>query len=246
MTMFYGNFDSATRASSVSLPGELTGDSGRALMAAKPLYRAFAEEGEFFLVTYAVPVRDGKPDSFSCHACAPILGVAVFTRKPTGWILTQSNRTVTNAGVYGKPPSKVKLIRIGPNHHAVQVEDTDDGGQRTTVLLVLVPWHDTVTLALERIMADDDKGMCDPKGLPCYSNHRSLKMLSSPASNYYDLELSLTGTDLPASENPRVWAARKVAGVEVLRFNSGTYEQLSRSGDLTTVDRVVARREHRP
>jgi hypothetical protein len=244
MKLFYGNFDRQKQTSTVTFSHP---DSVRVFgeqMLVRPLFHASigdeAHQG-FVLLTYAVPQRD---EQYYCHACAPTLGMAVFEVRGSEWTLTASNRAVTDAGGYGKPPSKVKLTRIGPNHDAVQVEDTDQGGQRTTVLLILAPWHDTVTVALERIIGDDDKGMCEPKGLPCYSNNRSLKFLSNPTSDYNDVELTLTGTDLPASENPKVRAARKVAGVEHLRFESGKYEQVSRSGDLTTVDRVVAQREH--
>jgi len=70
-----------------------------------------------------------------------------------------------------------------------------------------------------------------------------MTFVRNPNADYDDIELRLMGTDLPASDNPRVWISRKVSGVEVLKFENGKYIQTSRSGDLTYVDRRVAKRE---
>jgi hypothetical protein len=244
MAMFYGNFDPEGQTSTVTFSST---DSVRTYgepMAVRPLFHTFNGVGiaqSFVLVTYAVPQRDEK---YYCHACAPTLGMAVFTKKGSTWILTSSNRAVTDAGGFGKPPENVELVEIGKNRYAIQIKDIGDGGgERTTVLLVLVPWNNTANLALERIIADDDSGMCGPRGLPCYSNHRTVTFSRNPKADYFDLELMLTGTDLPVSDTARVRSARKVSGVEVLKFENGKYQQVSRSGDLTTIDRVVAERE---
>jgi hypothetical protein len=243
MTMFYGNFDPDRQTSTVTFsttdPVRVHGEP----MTVRPLFHTVGsceDAQSFVLVTYAVPKRD---EEYYCHACAPTLGMAVFARKGSTWTLTASNRAVTDAGKFGKPPKSVELIEIGTSRQAVQIKDTGEGGETTTVLLILVPWNDTVNLALERIIGDDDQGMCDPKSLPCYSNHRIVALLRNPNGEYSDIELRLTGTDLPASDSPGVRRARKVSGVEILKFENGKYRQVSRSGNLTTVDRVVAERE---
>jgi hypothetical protein len=67
--------------------------------------------------------------------------------------------------------------------------------------------------------------------------------LRNADADYYDLELKLTGTDLPASQTTPINRARKVSGVEILRLEKGKYVQISRQGDLTTVDRAVQGQE---
>jgi hypothetical protein len=243
MTMFYGNFDPDRQTSTVTFSSTDSVRIHGEPMTVRPLFHMLSSDANpqsFILVTYAVPKRD---EEYYCHACAPTLGMAVFTKKGSNWTLTASNRAVTDAGGFGKPPKSVELVEIGTNHRAVQIKDTDEGGETTTVLLILAPWNDTVNLALERIIGDDNEGMCDPKGLPCYSNHRTVAFSRNPNADYFDLELRLTGTDLPASNRPRKWIARNVAGLEVLKLENGKYQQVSRSGDLTTVDRVAAERE---
>lgn len=76
-----------------------------------------------------------------------------------------------------------------------------------------------------------------------YAVQRKISFLRNRESNYFDLELALSGTNLPDSEKPRHWRARNVKGIEVLSFREGKYVQVSRSGDLTTVDQAVAERE---
>jgi hypothetical protein len=243
MSMFYGNFDPVSQTSTVAYSSADSAMHGRESMTARPLFhKLIVEPGgqRFVLLTYAVPKRDEKYD---CHACAPTLGMAVFNKKGSTWILSAANRAITNAGGYGKPPTDIELVEIGTNRYAVQIKDVDTGGESTAVILILAPWNDTVNLALERIIGDDDKGMCEPKGLPCYANHRTVNFSHNANADYFDLELKLTGTDLPISDAPRAWLARKVSGLELLKFEDGKYIQVSRSGDLTTVDRVVAGRE---
>ena len=243
MMRFYGNFDEKRQTSSVTFSETDSVRTPGEPMTVRPLFHTFSSDTNvpsFVLLTYAVPTRD---EEYYCHACAPTLGMAVFTQKDSKWILIASSRAVTDAGGFGKPPKNVELVEIGTHRHAVQIKDVDNGGATTTVLLVLVPWNGTVNLALERIIGDDDEGMCGPKGLPCYSNHRTMTFVRNPNADYDDIELRLMGTDLPASDNPRVWISRKVSGVEVLKFENGRYIQVSRSGDLTAVDHAVAQRE---
>jgi hypothetical protein len=110
------------------------------------------------------------------------------------------------------------------------------------VLQILIPWKSTVSLGLDRIIADNDLGGCDPQGLPCYENHREVKFTRGNDLEYFNLELELTGTDLTGidSASPQ---ARKVSGLETLKLENGRYVQVSRQGDLTTEDRAVAERE---
>jgi hypothetical protein len=247
MKMLYGNYDMTKQTSDASLPKEKSSfpAAGEEQVTVKPLFHAFSGDTRaqgFFLVTYAVPTNE---ESYDCHACAPTIGMAVFSQKGSKWTIDASNRAVTFAGEWGKPPTDIQLVQIGPNRQAVRIIDVGQGnGETTAVLDILIPWNGTVTLGLERIVADDDKGMCDSDGgLPCYQNRRTVKFIPNDKMEYYDLELKLSGTDLPASDAARSGPARKVNGLESLRFENGKYVQASRQGDLTYVDRAVMERE---
>jgi hypothetical protein len=244
MRLWYGNFDAQSEASTTVVSPTNYHASNRSAgqqMIVRPAFHVDYDEGstrKFAVLTYAVPTR-----SFDCHACAPTIGMAVFSITSQKWTIESSNSAATTSGGWGKPPSDIQLIQIGANRHAIQIRDADGGQGETTILLqLLTPWKDTVNLGLDRIIADDDSGACgvDGDGLPCYSNRRTMHFVRMPDAEYDNLELELTGTDLPASESAPVLIARKVSGLEVLRFEKGKYFQISRRGDITNEDRFVA------
>ena len=244
MNMFYGNYDAKAQTSVVSLPKEKSSlpAPGEEQMTVRPLFSTFNSGAQsFVLATYAVP----SGDSYDCHACAPIIGMAVFSQKGLKWTMDASNRAITIAGGWGKPPADIKLVQIGPSQYAVELMDSGGGqGETTKVLDLLIPWNSTVNLGLERIIADDDNGLCDPNGgLPCYANQRSVTFIRNEKAEFYDLQLELTGTDLTESKGTST-RARKVHGLEILKVENGRYTQVSRQGDLTAVDHVVAEREN--
>ncbi len=240
MKMLYGNYDVKTQTSVTSLPREKSSlpAHGEQQVTVGVLFKAFGVDvnpKNLVLVTFAVPTGD---ETFDCHACSPTIGMAVFSQKGPKWMMDASNRAVTFAGAWGKPPTDIKLVQIGPNRFAVKLIDVGQGGGETTaVLQVLIPWNGNVNLGLERIVADDDKGMCDSRGgLACYANRRTVTFIPKDKVEYYDLELKLTGTDLPISDAADSRRARKVNGLETLKFENGKYVQISRQGDLTYVD----------
>jgi hypothetical protein len=246
MKMFYGNYNAKTQTSVASLPREKSSfpAAGDEQMTVRTFFNAFSGDAgtqSFVLVTYAVPTTG---QTFDCHACAPTIGMAIFSQKGLKWTVDASSSAITSSGGWGKPPTDIQLVQIGPNRRAVKFIDVGGGqGQTTAVLQFLIPWNGTVTLGLERIIADDDGGACNPdQGLPCYANHRTVTFIPIDKAEYDDVELELTGTDFTGTEvtSTRV---REVRGLEILKFENGKYVQVSRQGDLTTVDRVVAERE---
>lgn len=239
MRMFYGNYDQNSQTSLASLPkdkGSLPA-AGEELMANRMFFNAFIGSPgaqSFVLVTYAVP---SSGQSFDCHACAPIIGMAVFSQKRSKWTMDASNRAVTFAGAWGTPPASIQLVQIGANRYAVQIRDVGGGqGESTAVLELLIPWNGTVNRGLMRIVSD--AYICDAEGdgLPCYSNQRTVKFIQNSKAEYYDLELEMTGTDLVGG-NGTPMQAKTVHSLETLKFENGSYVQLSRQGDVTTADR---------
>jgi hypothetical protein len=98
--------------------------------------------------------------------------------------------------------------------------------------------------ALKRAIADNDQAGCGPDvgGLPCYNNQRTLTFIPKGAE-YYDLEMKLTGTDRAPFDRGSSVSARKVSGLETLRFENGKYVQTSHEGDLTALDKLLAKPE---
>jgi len=241
MTKMYGNYDPKSRDSLIPDREATTFDwewnDGPPI--AFPLFGVVLKShgsDEFLFLTYAKP----RDQSFDCHACAPMIGMAEFTRSGQSWIITASSHAVVTSGEFGKPPSDIRAVKVGPGHVGVQIKDVGSGGGETTVVLILlIPYLRTVNLAFERIIADDDAGTCGDEGgsLPCYANRRYIAFLQGPDPEYYDLELSLAGTDL--SQGPP-YKSVHVRGLERHRMRDGKYVPLFRRGDTTSLDRYIA------
>lgn len=246
MRTFYGNYDVTTQTSITQLPKNTTSlpGPGEEQMTVRVLFHSFVGERiarNFFLVTYAVPTND---DTYQCHLCAPVIGVSVFIWSGGKWTMDASNRAVTFAGEWGKPPRHVELVQIGSHRSAVKIVDTGKGnGETTAVLDMLVPWNHTIKLGLQRTIADNDKGLCDPTGLPCYQNHRTISFTPHDDAEYFDIELKLTGTDLPLNNPTPQNRSRKVSGLEIFRFANGIYSLVSQEGDRTFFDEAAANRK---
>ena len=246
MRTFYGNYDVRRQTSITQLPKNTTSlpAPGEEQMTVRVLFHSFVGEPvarSLFLVTYAVPSND---DTYECHVCAPVIGMSVFSWSGGKWTMDASNPAVTLAGEWGKPPRHVELVQIGSHRTAVKIIDVGKGNGETTVVLdILVPWNHTVKLGLQRTVADDDKGLCDPTGLPCYQNHRTISFTPHDDAEYFDIELKLTGTDLPLNGPTPHGRSRKVSGLEIFRFDNGTYRLVSHDGDRTFFDEAVAKRK---
>lgn len=249
MRMFYGNYDVKKHTSATRLPKNKTSFPalGEEQMTVRVLFNSFLDDPgaqTFFLLTYAVPSDD---ETYYCHACAPVIGMAVFSQTGGKWTMDASNRAVTFAGEFGKPPKGIELVKIGSSHTAAKIVDVGQGnGETTSVLDILVPWNQTVNLGLQRVIADDDRGACDPTGIPCYENHRTVSFVRYDDGEYFNVELKLSGTDLPLDDSgpQNRNRNRKVSGLEVFRFDDGTYTRVSTEGDRTYLDETVAKRKN--
>ena len=246
MKMFYGNYDPVRKVSITTLPKDVTSlpGPGNEQVTVRTLFSSVIDNSDapsFVLLTYAVPSRD---ETYYCHACAPVLGMAVFSKEGRQWKMEASNRAVAFAGAFGKPPGDIQLVHIGPRPQAIRIVYTDLGnGETTSVLQLLIPWKGAVYLGLERVIADDNKGNCGPGsgGLACSANHRTLAFVHGDNVEYYDLELKLAGTDLPLPDTTPVTRARKVSGLEIFKFDHGKYVRTSTQGDITSLDDFVAK-----
>ncbi|MGC1416699.1 MAG: hypothetical protein WA817_15545 [Candidatus Acidiferrum sp.] len=245
--MFYGNFDPEKNASVTSIPRDKTSlpGPGDVQMTVKTLFSSLAgNPGQrgFVLLTYAVPSREG----YDCHACAPVIGMAVFSEEGSKWNMDATNRSVCVSGAFGNPPNDIELVQIGRRQLAAKIVDVGGGqGETTAVLQLLIPWRGKVNLGLQRVIGDDDQGGCgeDAGGLACYANHRTFAFLHNKNTEYYDLELKLAGTDLPLPDTTPISKARDVSGTEIYTLQNGKYVRTSAQGDLTSLDDFVAKQK---
>ena len=201
------------------------------------------------LLTYAVPFDpDWKPivagdQPFSCHACAPLIGAAVFTWSDMKWKIETSQSFVIRDGAGGLPPSAVRLIKIGPHRTGVELINVYEGQGTTTTSKQIIALSDSaISRALNLLVGEDNQGGCDlhqPSDEPsCYRYRKTITFRPGANADYYDIYAVLPGTDYDY-DNDTSRSVHNVSGVEIFRFSEGSYTRISRRGSVTSTEQAI-------
>jgi len=241
MATLFGNFDakSGTSHSNISqaTANRLKDQNFKsgAEIVVRPLRVLEAQEvgkQKVILLIYSVPRVEWN---FDCHACRPYIGEAVFVRDEKRWKVESSGDMITEAGGFGHPPHDFRVVQLGPRRIGLEMINSDGGQGETTILNALfVAWNGKVNEALHFFAHDDDLGGCVE--IPCYSNHRSISFVPGANSDYFDVVLALSGTDM-TDQLP--YRRKPVHGVERFAFTDGFYKSQSRTGDMTSLERSI-------
>jgi uncharacterized membrane protein len=221
MNALYGNYDSAAGTSSSTAPMsglEYTNFQAGQKVNVKAFFAAAdSSTGEVFLATFAVPAEG----EFDCHACAPLIGAAVFEKSGTSWKMEASEKPDIIFGQYGNPAT-AQLFQVGPSHSGIQLSDTDGGqGVADSHVIFLVSWNGGFSQAYSGIVASNNSDYCGAQaGSPCYAYHSDLKFVKGDDPDYYDLTIETSGTNLPTSGTGGI---ENMSGVQHLRLVDGKY-----------------------
>ncbi|MGB7548553.1 MAG: hypothetical protein WBM14_12445, partial [Terracidiphilus sp.] len=199
------------------------------------LMTAEMKEGEgekLYLVASAKPAK--APLGFDCHACQPVIGVAVFASQDQHWVLESANAAIGTYGGWGGPPS-VDLIEVGPGRHGIILSDTDSGqGFTSSFKTLLMPVGKTVSQVWRICDERDDAGAYDPSDKwsiqVLYRSSVGIRLFAGGADGsdpgaYYDIEAISRGTDLANGTQrlkPENWT-------EIYRFDGHQYKLLKRT-----------------
>jgi len=124
LELIYGSYDSQkkyskwkiTKEDIQSLPSQdrSTGIQPGIVYTAVNFAKPFTQAGvaRFFVITETVPAH------YDCHACAPIIGGATFSKQGDAWQLDTLTKEVSTMGSWGSAPEG-KLIKIGPERYGV-------------------------------------------------------------------------------------------------------------------------------
>jgi hypothetical protein len=213
----------------------------------RPLWTSvLREEGKrkIAFLTYALPkdseeLSANDPGNFACHACAPLIGAAIFVLVGNQWQIESSSAVVSRGGGFGSPPVHFRTIQLGPQRFGIEISDGDTGGSETTSTeVILVAWKGKVRQSLRYVSSDNNKRSCGRENgeSPCYANRKTMALVRVEGHNFFDLLLTLAGTGLTDTEPYR---SKAVHGVERLTFADGYYKTLKRIGDRTEVESEV-------
>src|SRR5262249_33880197 len=124
LELIYGSYDykrkdvkwKITREDLDKLPEGSGNDPGPVYTASK-FTQSFTQGGvlRFIIITEAVTAH------YTCHACAPIIGGAVFSQKDETWQLDTVTKVISRIGEFGMAP-KPKLIKVGQDVYAARFD----------------------------------------------------------------------------------------------------------------------------
>lgn len=255
----YGHAEPYLVAANAAVPSDNSVDLGGSEFKAgdplvvRPFWSTVYEDRgtkQAVLLTYAVPFKpDWKPitqsdEPFSCHACAPLLGVAIFQRLDGRWTPKASRVTILRVGAWGQPPSSIRLIQIGPHRKGIAITDTYSGGGSTTTSKVLIAFDEsTISSALQILLGEDNAGACErhrpsrpTEGPECYRYRKNLTLRPGPNADYFDIYTYLHGTDYGEGSSQDT---RAVLGKEIFRWINGRYVSVLREGSITSTEKSL-------
>lgn len=182
-----------------------------------------------YLVTSAKPVSNS--DDYSCHACAPAIGVGVFAWQAQRWVLQSANAAAGFYGGWGSPPW-VDLLVIGPEKHGLLISVDDEGqGYSSSFKRLLMPRGKTVDEVWSIEDEQDNLGAVDPTDrfaphVP-YRSSAAFKFSAADTSegrlaDYFDIEVISRGNDRENFNHP----AKPESWTEIYRFKDGRFKLL--------------------
>jgi hypothetical protein len=224
MRSLYGNYDPSTQASvSPLLPGsEENSFFQRAKqIEVRPFFTATADDSgisKILFGTYSGPFAEG----FTCHGCAPLIGMAVFIHTGEGWVIESSTKSAVFSGQWGHPPD-AHIVQISSDHVGVRL---DGPGAFATYVSILVPWNGEIREAFGTNIAEGNGAVCgDEEGMqPCVGTQRKITFVKGANPSYDDIVLMLSGTAV--SEKPP-FKVVEVNGTERSTFSGGKYVRVS-------------------
>jgi len=225
LELIYGSYDSQkkyskwklTKEDIQSLPSEdrSTGIQPGTVYTAANFAKPFTQAGvaRFFVITETVPAH------YDCHACAPIIGGATFSKQGDAWQLDTLTKEVSTMGSWGSAPEG-KLIKIGPERYGVVFQPGYTGQGITSESAVVVAettGNVRVVLVVDEYGADNS-GTCGEGLATCYSFSSKLEFVAGSNPEFYDARVTTTGTKEDKDGN-----VRRANALKKYTFAKGEY-----------------------
>jgi hypothetical protein len=200
MKALYGNYDAATKSSSFKLargfPNTFFDKPGK-VAASAFLAAGVTDSGatKVFLLTYAVPFR---APAFDCHACAPVIGVAVFAKKGAAWVVESANKAFSVLGNWGGPPN-AEVLRIGPDRGAFELTPGNtDQGESFASVMILLPWKGAIRDVFDAQTEWPGQTDCGDGAGGCRDLSADVSFERGANADYDDIVVKISATETDA------------------------------------------------
>ena len=202
MKELYGNYDPARKSSIFKLTKTFKGsffDKPGKVEVQAFLAGGVADSGatKVFLLTFAVPARSPM---FQCHACAPVIGAAVFAKKSGAWSVECENKALSVLGNFGGPPN-AEIIRIGPDRGAFELDPGNTfQGETTAETLILLPWKGELSEAFSAKTDWPEDTDCGDGMGGCRDMSAKISFERGANTDYDDIVVKISATETDAHD----------------------------------------------
>ncbi len=175
------------------------------------------------IITATVPA--GK--HYECHACAPLIGGAVFRRSGRRWVLEADNKYITVTGKFGSTDREViRFAKIGPNRYGVIFQGNDvHQGYISNYVSLIVPYEKSLVQALQFFVEGPGDAACPDNTGEGFSNFEEQGIdvryvKGETQTSYYDIETIVRYNSGPCGQ------VKAVKEMRYFSFISGKYERI--------------------
>lgn len=201
MKLLFGNYGAKEKHSKVKLnsaevrESELNaGEGSRPLEVFAEIYlskpfRQLIIERHLLLFTMV-------PPEYDCHACAPSIGGALFSKVEGGWKLDSVTRHILAAGSHGGAPEP-RIIKLGKERVGISIESSFTSTGETAGGLDLIAEVDgklKKVFELGETFADNS-GNCGEDLGPCWSFTSKYSYVPGNNEEWFDVVVATTGTE---------------------------------------------------
>ena len=158
----------------------------RAVMA-----KTFVQDGrERFIL-----IMQTSPPQYGCHACAPVMGAATFSKVANDWQLENQTKLITRIGSFGQIPAG-QLVKIGPDKYGVlfQLGDMHQGVSNECLILIAELRNAIKTILPATELGEDNGGFCGKETGPCYSYRSRFEFVPRRVPDYFNFVIRTKGT----------------------------------------------------
>lgn len=185
-------------------------------------WHPFRQQGKerAYLLLKAEPAGDNGND---CHMCSPMLGAAIFEKRPTGWSLVRQQRDLApGLGTFGQL-APAKLVALSPDRHGIQVSSGYTGMGINTLRQVLFVENGQGLAEVWNELTDSDNRGIGPS-LPKYRFTSRLSFVPVKGQVWPELHQIVSGTALKEVQGRQ--RAVSVAGTRIFRFDGKRYRPI--------------------
>jgi hypothetical protein len=153
----------------------------------------YVENGtaKHLVITTASP-QTTDPTGYTCHSCAPLIGLVLFEKMSDRWVVEASDLQFGNYGAFGQPPP-MSLAPIGTGRYGLMMTTSfGSTGEWEKSVTIIIPTKGKFLKAFS-VQTEGSSGwncsenVAEEQKNDCFSYDGDVDMLPSSGSEYFDL-----------------------------------------------------------